>query len=77
MNRFKLVFNFKQGKNLNFEIDTEEDLRETLHDEWEKSKKDGTIIIGEYLIKTEDLRWLRIEGETLNAEPSGTEIQNN
>lgn len=75
MNRFRITFNFKQGKNLYFEMDTEEDLREELGEEWQKSKKDGAMLIGEYLIKTDDLRWLRIEGEVLE-EPSGTEIQN-
>lgn len=65
MNTYKVSIKFKQGKSLEFDIDTDENLKVAVPANWSSDKKEGALTIGEYLIATDDIQWIRIKGETL------------
>ena len=71
MDRFRIEIKFKDGKILPIEIDSEEDLRNEIAKTW--SGKKSALFIGDYVISTEDIRWIKVEGERLE-KPSGKQL---
>jgi len=68
-NLYKVDITFKNGHLLS--IDTESNVNPQLELEkgWVTGKREGAISIGKYIIDINDIAYIKVEGETLNAEP--------
>ena len=62
VNKYDITISFKHKGSLHFELITEENLKENFIKEWGTNKKEGAITIGEYIISTDDVLWVRIQG---------------
>ena len=69
--KYQINIAFKNNKQLYFDIVQEDDLRENFIHEWTTSKKEGILIIGDYIISIDDILWIRIEGERISEKSSG------
>ena len=63
MDTYKILINFKDGKELLIDIESNENLRDAIARKWRG--KQGALYIGEYLVSVEDIRWIQIKGEKL------------
>jgi len=73
MNKFNVNVKFKNGKDLGFEIGSDEDLRANIADGWKHHSAEGAMLIGDHIINPQEILWMKIEGDIV-AEPSGKEI---
>jgi len=78
MNTYKVYIKFKKGlgEDLSFSIDSEQSVKQGLIVEWEDIKKDGAWTVGDYTILTDEILWIRIEGDKYIEKFSGNKIQN-
>ena len=58
-NTYKVFIQFKNGKSLEFIIETDSDLRKTFAEETQFDK----IFVGDYIIDKEEILWSRIQGD--------------
>ena len=63
MNRYKIIIKFRNGVVLDFELDSEENIRQALSDSW--LKPEGVLTIADYLIAASEILYIKVEGEKL------------
>ena len=61
MNTFEVTIKFKNGNAIDFELESEENLRDKIEKELESSK---TILhLGQYILSISEILWIKVEGE--------------
>ena len=63
MKPYSITLKFKNNTYLQIRIDSEENPREVFQKTWKENRKEGIVPIGNYLIKEEDICWLKVEGD--------------
>jgi hypothetical protein len=74
MNRYEITIKFREGKDLDFTIDSDEDVRQQIADEHNNAHS-VTMYLGDYSITKDEILWIKVKGETL--EKPGREVQDN
>lgn len=65
MNIYQVSIKFKHGGSLGFDIETNKNIKSEINKEWETSKKSGALSIGDYIVTTDDIQWIKVKGEAI------------
>ena len=61
MNTFEVTIKFKNGNAIDFELESEENLRDKVEKELESSK--SILHLGQYILSISEILWIKVEGE--------------
>jgi len=69
MKTYRVIIRFKNGKVLDFSLDSEDDLRDTISNAMSSHNK--ILNLADYIIAREEIAWIKIEGGEILEESSG------